>query len=77
MACEKDREKDREKGREKNRIERSNAVYQDRIVKELRLKGISDIARANELLTLGFDDDLNRRFAIEPGDATDQLNPEL
>ena len=55
----------------KGRVERSNAVYQDRLVKELRLKGISDIARANELLTGGFDDDLNRRFAIEPQDATD------
>lgn len=55
----------------KGRVERSNAVYQDRLVKELRLKGISDMHTANELLTLGFDDDLNRRFAIEPGDATD------
>ena len=55
----------------KGRVERSNGVYQDRLVKELRLKGISDIAQANELLTLGFDDDLNRRFAILPQDATD------
>ena len=55
----------------KGRVERSNAVYQDRLVKELRLKGISDIARANELLTGGFDDDLNRRFAIEPVETAD------
>jgi molybdenum-dependent DNA-binding transcriptional regulator ModE len=55
----------------KGRVERSNAVYQDRLVKELRLKGISDIERANELLTSGFDDDLNRRFAVEPGETSD------
>ena len=55
----------------KGRVERSNGVYQDRLVKELRLKGISDIAQANELLTGGFDDDLNRRFAIEPQDGCD------
>lgn len=55
----------------KGRVERSNGVYQDRLVKELRLKGISDIARANELLGSGFDDDLNRRFAIQPGETSD------
>ena len=55
----------------RRRVERSNAVYQDRLVKELRLKGISDIARANELLGSGFDDDLNRRFAIRPGETND------
>ena len=55
----------------KGRVERSNAVYQDRLVKELRLKGINDMERANELLTSGFDDDLNRRFAIGPSDRVD------
>lgn len=55
----------------KGRVERSNGVYQDRLVKELRLNGISDIARANELLAGGFDDDLNRRFAIQPGETSD------
>ena len=55
----------------KGRVERSNGVYQDRLVKELRLKGINTIAAANELLAGGFDDDLNRRFAVPPGDATD------
>lgn len=55
----------------KGRVERSNGVYQDRLVKELRLKGISDIAAVNELLTSGFDDDLNRRFSKAPANATD------
>ena len=55
----------------KGRVERANGVYQDRLVKELRLKSINDMTRANELLTGSFDDDLNRRFAIEPGDGCD------
>ena len=55
----------------KGRVERSNAVYQDRLVKELRLKDISDIERTNELLAGGFDDDLNRRFAALPAETSD------
>lgn len=55
----------------KGRVERSNGVYQDRLVKELRLEGISDIARANKLLRDRFDDELNRRFAIDPADTAD------
>lgn len=56
----------------KGRVERSNAVYQDRLVKELRLRGISDIAGANELLSNGgFDRDLSRRFACPPREKAD------
>ena len=56
----------------KGRVERSTAVYQDRIVKELRLKGISDITRANELLDGGgFDSDLNSRFAAPAREKAD------
>jgi hypothetical protein len=55
----------------KGRVERANGVYQDRLVKELRLQGISDIAGANKVLSGGFDDELNRRFAIDPGDIVD------
>lgn len=55
----------------KGRVERSNGVYQDRLVKELRLEGISDIEEANKLLSGGFDEDLNRRFAIDPQEAAD------
>ena len=56
----------------KGRVERSNGVYQDRLVKELRLNGSGTIQSANELLTSGgFDDGLNRSFAIEPKDAAD------
>ena len=56
----------------KGRVERSNKVYQDRLVKELRLEGISDIDAANALLERGgFDDDLNRRFAVRPREKAD------
>jgi transposase len=60
----------------KGRVERSNGVYQDRLVKELRLKALNNIEPANELLAGGgFDDDLNRRFSVEPNDADDAHRP--
>jgi hypothetical protein len=49
----------------KGRIERANQTLQDRLVKELRLRGISDIDSANAYLP-EFRDDFNRRFAIVP-----------
>jgi transposase len=56
----------------KGRIERRHGVFQDRFVKELRLRGISNIEEANKVLANGFVEDLNRRFtipAIDPHDA--------
>ena len=50
----------------KGRVERRHAVFQDRLVKELRLRGIRDMAQANALLAGSFLADLNRRYAIEP-----------
>lgn len=50
----------------KGRIERSNGVYQDRFVKELRLLEVSDIKRGNQVLAGGFVAKLNERFAVEP-----------
>ncbi|MGI6458836.1 MAG: ISNCY family transposase [Candidatus Hydrogenedentales bacterium] len=50
----------------KGRVERSNGVYQDRLVKELALAGVTNIAGANALLANGFTDALNARFAIAP-----------
>lgn len=55
----------------KGRVERSNGVYQDRLVKELRLEGISDITAGNQFLQGGFDRDLNSRFAIEAREQAD------
>lgn len=47
----------------KGRVERNHAVYQDRFVKELKLAGIKTLAEANALLSNGFIDELNEKFA--------------
>src|SRR4029077_11049828 len=54
----------------KGRVERSHAVYQDRLVKEIRLQGWSTLEEVNEHLE-SFDEELNRRFAVEPAQAED------
>lgn len=48
----------------KGRVERNHGVYQDRLVKEMRLRQISTIEEANRLLHEYFINDLNRRFSI-------------
>jgi len=55
----------------KGRVERNHGVYQDRLVKEYRLKGTSDIESANELLANGFVDKLNAKFCVSPADPKD------
>src|SRR5512136_1531567 len=55
----------------KGRVERMNGVLQDRLVKALRLEGISELGRANEYLAQTFLPALNRRFqrrAASPAD---------
>ena len=54
----------------KGRVERANGTLQDRLVKELRLRGIGDIHTANAFLPR-FMADYNARFAIEPASALD------
>lgn len=49
----------------KGRVERVNATLQDRLVKELRLKGISDMAAANAYLP-EYIEKHNARFAVAP-----------
>jgi transposase len=49
----------------KGRIERANQTLQDRLVKELRLQGISDMESGNAYLS-EFREDFNRRFAVQP-----------
>lgn len=49
----------------KGRVERANRTLQDRLVKELRLAGISDIEAANAFLP-GFMERYNARFAKVP-----------
>jgi len=48
----------------KGRVERSNRVLQDRLVKELRLQNISTIEEANAFLPT-FIEEYNRRFAVD------------
>jgi transposase len=49
----------------KGRVERKHAVYQDRFVKELRLRGAKSIEEANLVLSGGFVEKLNSKFAHE------------
>ena len=59
----------------KGRVERSHGVYQDRLVKELALRGIRTIKGANTLLANGFVNALNAKFEREPWSATDFHRP--
>ena len=59
----------------KGRVERRNAVFQDRLVKELRLRGIGDVAGANALLEAVFLEDLNGRFAVRAAKDQDLHRP--
>ncbi len=69
----------------KGRVERCNGTLQDRLVKAMRLAGVSDIAAANRLLEESFLASFNERFtapAARPGDdahraATVELNEVL
>jgi hypothetical protein len=58
----------------KGRVERSFGTLQDRLVKELRLAGISTIAAANVWLP-GFIEAYNARFGREPANAKDLHRP--
>jgi transposase len=58
----------------KGRIERANQTLQDRLVKELRLQGISDIDSANAFLSQ-FRQDYNHRFAVAPRSNHDAHRP--
>jgi transposase len=60
----------------KGRIERANQTLQDRLVKELRLLGISDIDSANAYLP-EFRQDFNRRFGVAPRSHHDAHRPLL
>lgn len=47
----------------KGRVERCNGVYQDRLVKEIRLRGLTTCREVNQLLE-DFDEELNERFSV-------------
>ncbi|WP_439368021.1 ISNCY family transposase [Bradyrhizobium sp. DASA03120] len=58
----------------KGRVERAHQTLQDRLVKELRLAGISSIEAANTFLP-AFMADYNRRFAKAPASERDLHRP--
>jgi transposase len=58
----------------KGRVERSHAVYQDRLVKEIRLQGWSTLEQVNAQLE-SFDEDLNVRFAVVAAESEDAHGP--
>jgi transposase len=55
----------------KGRVERNHGIYQDRLVKELRLAEINTIETANQFLQNDFCDQLNERFAVTPRSEVD------
>ena len=60
----------------KGRVERANGTLQDRLVKEMRLRGIQTLEQANAYLP-GFIADHNQRFAVEPRNNRDENRKEL
>ena len=54
----------------KGRVERANRTLQDRLVKEMRLRGICGIEAGNAFLP-AFMADYNRRFGVAPRNASD------
>jgi len=58
----------------KGRVERMNKTLQDRLVKEMRLRGISSMAAANAYAP-EFMEDYNRRFARAPMNPHDAHRP--
>ena len=61
----------------KGRVERGFRTHQDRLVKELRLAGISTMEQANEFLWKVYIPDHNRRYAIAPAEPVDVHKPLL
>jgi len=58
----------------KGRVERANKTLQDRLIKEMRLKGVSNIEEGNAFLE-GFISEYNRRFSVEPASTNDAHKP--
>jgi len=55
----------------KGRVERNHGLYQDRLVKELRLAEICTIAAGNEFLHTDYCTQLNEKFAVAPRSTVD------
>ena len=61
----------------KGRVERSFGTHQDRLVKELRLAGISDQVKANDFLEAIYIPAHNAKFAVPPANTTNAHRPLL
>lgn len=63
----------------KGRVERANGTLQDRLVKEMRLAGVGDVAGANAWLdrTRYFEREHDARFAVEASDAASDAHRPL
>lgn len=61
----------------KGRVERGFLTHQDRLVKELRLAGISTMEQANQFLWKTYIPDHNRRCAVDPAEPVDVHKPLL
>ena len=61
----------------KGRVERGFGTHQDRLVKELRLRGISTMAAANLYLWEHYLPQHNARYAVAPAENTDVHRPLL
>lgn len=59
----------------KGRVERRNAVFQDRLVKAMRLEGIGDLEEANRYLQQTFLRELNQRFVVPAASSADVHRP--
>ncbi len=55
----------------KGRVERMNGTLQDRLAKELRLRGVKDMAAANALLDGSFLNAFNAKFAVRAAKRAD------
>ena len=55
----------------KGRVERMNGTLQDRLVKALRVEGISEFGAANQYLRKTFLPALNRKFKVQPASEAD------
>lgn len=58
----------------KGRVERANGVLQDRLIKEMRLKGINTIEEANQYLPR-FIEEYNQKFGVKPRNPEDAHRP--
>lgn len=59
----------------KGRVERGHGTHQDRLIKKLRLAGISDVAAANAYVEAHYLPAHNRRFALAPASGVDYHRP--